>query len=130
MATDQDRRTIITVLRDVIDQIIDLLQTEIRLVRGEINEKLSRFANGAVLLGAAAVATFAAVVLLLQAAVRWLVVAGLPDQWGYLLVGLVIAGLAIASFLGGLRKIRNTPLMPDRTIRQLRADIGTIKEHV
>src|SRR5262245_57456238 len=96
MVNQDDRRTVFNLFADVIDETTHLFQTEMRLIRAEINEKLARIANSGVMIGAGAVAVIAAIFLLLQAIVRWLAVAGLPDQWGYLLVGLVIAAIGAA----------------------------------
>jgi hypothetical protein len=68
--------------------------------------------------------------MLLHAIVRWLAVAGLPDQWGYLLVGLIAGGAGIAVLMSGINRIKETNLVPDRTIRQARDDFATVKEHV
>ena len=130
MGPRDDKRTIVNLITDVIGDAAHLFQTEIRLIRTEINEKINRLANGGTLVAAGAVAAMAAVFLLLQAIVRWLAVAGLPDQWGYLLVGLVIAGVATALLMKGINKVKSTNLMPDRTLDQLKADFATVKEHV
>jgi Putative Actinobacterial Holin-X, holin superfamily III len=125
-----DKRTIVNLITDVIDDAAHLFQTEIRLIRTEINEKIARLANGGTLVAIGAVAGLAAVFLLLQAIVRWLAVAGLPDQWGYLLVGLAVAGVAATLLMKGINNVKSTNLMPDRTLDQLKADFATVKEHV
>jgi Putative Actinobacterial Holin-X, holin superfamily III len=130
MIQRDDRRTIVNLITDVIGDAAHLFQTEIRLIRTEINEKITRLANGGTLVAIGAVAGLAAVFLLLQAIVRWLAVAGLPDQWGYLLVGLVVAGVAAALLMKGINNVKSTNLMPDRTLDQLKADFATVKEHV
>jgi Putative Actinobacterial Holin-X, holin superfamily III len=81
------------------------------------------------LVGVAAVLSLAGLIVLLLAAVRWLEIAGLPQEWGLLLVGgtAVIIGIALA-FVGANR-LRAPALTPDRTISQLRADISVAKEH-
>jgi len=130
MAQRDDTRTIVNLITDVIGDAAHLFQTEIRLIRTEINEKIARMASGGTLVAIGAVAGLAAVFLLLQAIVRWLAVAGLPDQWGYLLVGLVVAGVAAALLMKGINNVKSTNLMPDRTLDQLKADFATVKEHV
>src|SRR5262245_25380509 len=130
MVHQDDRRSIVNLFTDVIGDAVHLFQTEIRLIRAEINEKIGRLANGGTLVGAGAVAAIAAVFLLLQAIVRWLAVAGLPDQWGYLLVGIVVAAIAVGLLMSGINRIKSTNLMPDRTLDQLKADFATVKERV
>src|SRR5437879_997392 len=130
MVHNDDKRTIVNLFTDVVGDAVHLFQTEIRLIRTEINEKFSRLANGGTLVGAGAVAALAAVFLLLPAVVRWLAVAGLRDQWGYLVVGIVVAAAAAGLLVGGINRIKSTKLMPDRTLDQLKADFATVKEHV
>ena len=79
MAQRNDKRSTVNLVTDVIGDAAHLFQTEIRLIRTEINEKIARLANGGTLVASAATAGLAAVLLVLQAIVRWLVVAGLPD---------------------------------------------------
>jgi hypothetical protein len=76
------------------------------------------------------VALLAALFMLLLAIVRWLAVAGLPEEWGYLIVGLVAGGVGVALLMSGVNRIKQTTLVPDRTIRQARDDFATVKEHV
>jgi hypothetical protein len=130
VAHQEDRRTIGNLLTDVLGDVTHLFQTEIRLIRVEFNEKLSRLANGGVMVACGAVAALAALFLLLQALVRWLEIAGLPNQWGYLIVGLVIAAGAAFALTRGISNIKSTSLVPDRTLEQVRADVETVKEHV
>jgi hypothetical protein len=130
MVHQDDKRTIVNLFADVIGDTVHLFQTEIRLIRVEINEKIARLANGGTLVGAGAVAAIAAVFLILQDIVRWLVVAGLPDQWGYLIVGIIVAAIAAGLLMGGVNRIKSTKLVPDRTLDQLKADLATVKEHV
>src|SRR5215831_9905589 len=101
MVHQDDKRSIVNLFADVIGDTVHLFQTEIRLIRAEINEKIARLANGGTLVGAGSLAAMAAVFLLLQDIVRWFAVAGLPDQWGYLLVGIVVAAVAAALLMGG-----------------------------
>jgi hypothetical protein len=130
MTHQDDKRSIINLITDVVYETTHLFQTEIRLIRAEINEKISRLAAGGTLIAVGLIAALAALFLLLQAAVGWLVVAGVPEQWGYLLVGLVVAAASAGLLSKGAKDIKATNLTPDRTLDQLRADVATVKEHV
>jgi len=130
MATRDSSRPIASVMTQVVSDLAFLLQTEIKLVRAEIGEKLSNAVNGGVFIGIAVVLLLSGVVLLLLAAVRWLEVAGLPDQWGFLLVGAAAASLGVALALKGVNSFKGSALVPDRTIDQVRADYSVVKEHV
>ena len=130
MATQESTRPLASLFTDTVSELTNLFQTEIRLVRAEVNEKLSRAASGGALIAAGAIVMVPAVFILLLAVVRWLEVAGLPDEWGFLLVGLVIAGLGVALLMIGLNNLKGSALLPHRTIEQVRADVAVAKEQV
>jgi hypothetical protein len=114
----------------VISDVAYLVQTEIRLARAEITQKLSRAARGGVLVGVAAILLLSGIFMLLLDAARWLEVAGLRQEWSMLLVGglTVVVGIALA--VAGANSLKGSALVPDQTIEQVRADIGVAKEHV
>jgi uncharacterized membrane protein YqjE len=125
-----DTRPLATLLTQIVSDLSFLLQTEIRLAKVELSEKASQVANGGIFLGTAAVFSLAGLFILLLAAVRWLEVAGLADRWGYLLVGVITAGIGIALALKGANSLKPSTLAPDRTIEQIKADYTVAKEHV
>jgi len=118
------------VLTQVVSEVAYLLQTEIRLARAEFSEKLSRAANGGAMLGIAAILSLCGLFVLLLGAVRWLEIAGVPDQWGMLIVGGAALLIAIVLALVGARNLKGSALKPERTIEQVRADFSIAKEHV
>ena|SRR5215216_2066445 len=130
MATQDSTRPLTSLFTDTVAEVTHLFQTEIRLVRAEINEKLSRAANSGVLIAAGAIVMIPAVFILLLAVVRWLAVAGLPEHWGLLLVGLVIAALGVVLLMKGINNLKGSALVPRRSIEQVRADLSIAKEQV
>jgi hypothetical protein len=114
----------------VIDEGMRLIQTEVRLARAEISDKISRLANSGVALAAGAIIVLAAIIMLLTGIVRWLVVAGIPDEWGYVIVAVVAGGIGVGVLAKGLRDLKAANLMPDRTIDQVKADFQAVKDHV
>lgn len=128
MATCDAARPLTSVFTEVISEVAYLLQTEIRLARAEVSEKLASLATGGAMIGAAAILLLTGLFVLLLAAVRWLEIAGLPDQWGYLLVGGVVLTVGIGLTLTGANKLKASALVPQRTIEQLRADFSVAKE--
>ena len=130
MAVAEDTRPLIRIVADVMNDFASLFQTEIRLMRMEMNEKLSRLVNSGTLIAIGAIGSIAALFLLLQALVKWLAIAGLPEEWGLLLVGVAIAIIAAALLMKGVDTLRKTALIPERSLRQMQADLTTIKEHV
>jgi mannose/fructose/N-acetylgalactosamine-specific phosphotransferase system component IIC len=130
MASHDSSRPLGSLFTDVVSEVTHLFQTEMRLVRAEMNEKVSRVANSGALIGAGAIVMIPAVFILLLAIVRWLAVAGVPEQWGLTIVGAVIAIVGAALLMKGINNLKSPALMPDRTIRQVRADVSLAKEHV
>jgi hypothetical protein len=130
MASHDSSRPLGSLFTDVVSEVTHLFQTEMRLVRAEMNEKVSRVANSGALIGAGAIVMIPAVFILLLAIVRWLAVAGVPEQWGLTIVGAVIAIVGAALLMKGINNLKGPALMPDRTIRQVRADVSLAKEHV
>jgi xanthine/uracil permease len=130
MATHESARPLGSLFTDVVSEITHLFQTEMRLIRAEMNEKVSRAASGGAMIGAGAVILLPAVFLLLLAIVRWLAIAGLPEHWGLVLVGAVVAVIGVALLTKGVNNLKGPALVPQRTIEQVRADFSVAKEHV
>ncbi len=130
MAMQDERHSVVDLMTRVLEEIVHLFQTEIRLVRAEFNEKVGRLANGGVFIGAAVVLVLGGFILFLLAVVQFLVVAGLPEEWGLLLVGILAAAGGGLLLSRGIQTIKTTNLVPDRSIDQIRADVATVKEHI
>jgi len=130
MTTRYTSRPLTSVVTQLVSDLTFLMQTEFRLARAEVSEKLSQAASGVMFMGIAAVASLGGLLVLLFGAVRWLEIAGVPNQWGYLIVGGValIAGALLA--IKAVSSLKVSSLKPDRTIEQLRADYSVAKEHV
>jgi hypothetical protein len=126
----ESTRPLTSLFTDTVAEVTHLFQTEIRLVRAELNEKLSRAANSGVLIAAGGIVMIPAVFILLLAIVRWLAVAGLPEQWGLLIVGLAVAGAGAGLLMKGINSLKGSALVPRRSIEQVRADLSMAKEQV
>lgn len=114
---------------DVIGDLADLLQKEIRLARAEISAKLSMKLRAGAWLAIAGVLGLIAVLLLIEAAVFAIAAFGIALHWSCLIVAAVL-GLAALAFYAMGRADAEEDLMPTRTIHQLKQDIATAKEQV
>jgi uncharacterized membrane protein YqjE len=126
----QARRPLTQTVGDVISDVLYLVQTEMRLARSEIGEKFGATASVAVFAGAGAVLLLAALILLLLGLVQWLAIAGIPDEWGLLLVGGSVAIGGLVLLLRARQQASAEALLPKRTIRDLRADVDLLKEEL
>lgn len=116
-------------LSEVVSDLADLFQKEIRLARAELSEKLSlKIQAGVWILAAAAFGLFALFVLV-QAAIFGIAAGfGIALHWSCLAVGALLAVLAGTTYAKG-RADAKEELSPTRTIYQVKQDIATAKEH-
>jgi uncharacterized membrane protein YqjE len=128
MATRDTTHPITALLTRVGSEIAYLLQTEIRLAKTELGEKVARVANAGIQLGAGSVLALAGLIVLLLAIVQWLAVAGLPYEWGLLIVGGVVLIVGVVLLMSGSRSMKGSALVPQRTLDQLKADLSIMKD--
>lgn len=123
-------RSILAIFSDVVEETVRLFQTEIRLVKAEISDKAGRIANSGVALGIGGISVLVALIMFFMGVVRWLAIAGIPDEWGYLIVAALVGGIGLGVLMKGVRDLKAASLVPERTIEQIKADFATVKEHV
>ena len=87
----ESRRSLTQAVGDVVSDSLDLIQTELRLARAEASEKLGSALTLLAKGGAGAIFLLLGSILLMLGAVRWLAIAGLPEEWGLLLIGGIAA---------------------------------------
>jgi hypothetical protein len=115
-------------LSEVIADVADLIQKEMRLARTELSEKLSLKIQGGIWMGAAALLGIIAVLVVIEAAVFGLAAAtGLALHWSCLIVAGVLAIAAAAAFAKG-RSDSQEELVPERSLHQVKEDIAAVKE--
>ena len=107
-----------------------LVQTEFRLARAEMGEKLSALSNAGVYLAAGGVIALGGLIALLFDIANWITVAGLAYEWSLLIVALVALVIGAVLATVGVGRLRGTAFTPNRTIEQMREDIVVAKEHV
>lgn len=128
MAAHEGTHPLTSLLNRAAAEVSYLVQTELRLARTEIGDKIGKVATGGANVGAGAVLALAGLIILLLAIVRWLEIAGLPSEWGLLLVGGGVVLLGVMLLLRGTRSMKGSNLVPQRTLDQLKADLAAIKE--
>jgi uncharacterized membrane protein YqjE len=116
-------------LSDVVADLADLFQKELRLAKAELSEKLSIKAWAGVWMVAAAFFALFAVTLVVQAAVFAVATFGFAMHWSCLIVATVLAAVGAAAFAKG-RADAAEDLTPNRTIHQVKQDIAIAKEQL
>jgi uncharacterized protein YacL len=130
MAHDALRNSTLTrTLADVLGDLSDLVQKEIRLARAEVTEKITSGVQAGVWMMVAALLGVVAGLLVIEAIVFALASFGLALHWSCLLVAIVLAVCGASAFAYG-RTAANEKLMPTRSARQITEDIRTVKEQL
>ena len=116
-------------LAEVIADLADLFQKELRLAKAEISSKISTKINAGIWTSAAAVLALMAVFIVLQAIIFVIASYDIAMHWSCLIVAAGLAVLAAVAFLKGRADARED-LTPGRTIHQIKRDISTAKEQL
>ena len=126
MATSQMQRTLSDVLQDIVSNLHDIVRSEFRLAKTELKEEASRAAKPVATFGVGLAFGFYGVGFLLLSSVYGLstVMAG----WmAALLVGTILAVVAIALISSSGKKLRRLNPAPDKTIRSLEENVQWAK---
>jgi Putative Actinobacterial Holin-X, holin superfamily III len=130
MAHDHlNNSTLARSLSDVIGDLSDLLQKEMRLARAEISAKLSSKLQASVWMAAAGLLWLLAGLLVVQGLVFGIASFGLALHWSCLIVAAVLGACGAMAYFTGRAKAQEG-LMPERTIDQIRQDLSTTKEQL
>jgi hypothetical protein len=114
---------------DVVADLADLFQKEIRLARAELADKLTTKMTAGLWMSAAGVLGLIAGLLVLQAVVFAIASYGIALHWSCLIVAGTVAAIAAAFYLKGRSDAREE-MAPTRTITQIKRDISTAKEQL
>jgi hypothetical protein len=115
-------------ISNVISDLADLFQKEVRLARAELSEKISITFRAGIWIFAAAILSIVAVLLAVQACVLALSAAtGIALHWSSLIVAAILGVAASAVFAKGRADVPSQ-IAPDRAINQVKQDIAVAKE--
>jgi len=128
MAYEQLKSSTLTrSLSDVILDLSDLFQKEMRLARAEMSAKISTKLQAGIWMGAAGLLGLIALLVLIEALVFGIASFGIALHWSCLIVAAVLGAGAAAAFFRG-RANAQEELTPSRTINQVKQDIAVTKE--
>jgi len=106
----------------------DLAQKEFALFRTEMTQSVRSIFIGLAMVVAAAVFAIAAVMLLTESLVEWLAVVLESEALAALIVGGLMAIIAIGLGLYGRSAISRFSLTPERTVRSIKRDTEVLSE--
>jgi hypothetical protein len=116
-------------LSDVVADLADLCQKELRLARAEISAKLSNKLYAGIWMSIAGFLAFVAALVLVEAAIFVIASYGIALHWSCLIVAAALGVFATGFYFKGQADAREE-LTPSRTIHQIKRDIATAKEQL
>ena len=116
-------------LSDVIGDLADLVQKEIRLAKTELTAKISQKALGGIWLAVAGGIGLLAVTVLVEAAVFAIASYGIAMHWSCVIVAGALAILGGAAFVKG-RADAQVELTPTHSLHQIQRDVAAAKEQL
>jgi len=129
MTDDAPRSSTPHLFVEAVAQLAGLVRTEIRLARTELSEKAANAANAVALISGGVDLLLAALVVLLQGAVAWLVTIGLPPHWAALAVGAVVGFIGLGLLLAALSALKSAAnFRPERALDQVNKDMAAARE--
>jgi uncharacterized membrane protein YqjE len=125
---DSQGPSIQRLLGDALRESSDLAQKELALFRTEMSDNVRTIAMGLVMVIAAAVFSILALIWLTQALVDWLATKVGSHALAALIVGGVLALIAVGLGLYGRSAMSKTSLAPTRTAKSLQRDKEVLTE--
>lgn len=128
MADRLKNSTLPGAVSDVVADLADLVQKEVRLARVELSDKISAKLHAGIWMAVAGGIGAIAGLLVVEALVFGISNAtGLALHWSCLIVAGALAVIGAAAFAKGQADAREE-LTPTRTMHQIKADVATVKE--
>jgi uncharacterized membrane protein YqjE len=116
-------------LSDLVEDVTDLLQKEVRLAKAELSEKLATKLRGGLWLSVTAVLAICAALVVIEAAIFALASFGLALHWSCLIVAAVL-GSAAAGAYAASRADAQASITPSHTLHQVSRDVAAVKEQL
>jgi uncharacterized membrane protein YqjE len=125
---DNGNQTIQGLVGEALRESTDLAQKEFTLFRTEVSQNIRTLFMGLAMVVVAAIFAIAAVMLLTESLVEWLATVVNSEALAALIVGGVLALIAIGLGLWGRSAMTSSSLMPQRTMRSLQRDAEVLSE--
>lgn len=123
-------QTIQSLVGEALRESTDLAQKEFALFRNEMTQNVRTIFIGLAMVVAAAIFAIAAIMLFTDALVNWLATVVHSEALAALIVGGIMAVIAIGLGLYGRHAMSASSLAPQRTVRSLKRDAEVLSERV
>jgi hypothetical protein len=127
---DSHNHSIHNLLGDAMRETTDLARKELTLFRTELSENMRTLFIGIAMMVGAAVFAVAAVILFTEALVKWLATIVESEALAALIVGGVMALVAIGMLLYGRSAMSFDNITPKRSARSLQRDTEVLSERI
>lgn len=128
--TANGNQTIQSLVGEALRESTDLAQKEFALFRTEMTQNVKTIFIGLAMVVVAAIFAIAAIMLFTEALVDWLATVVNSEALAALIVGGVMAVIAIGLGLYGRHAMSASSLAPQRTVRSLKRDAEVLSERV
>jgi protein-S-isoprenylcysteine O-methyltransferase Ste14 len=126
--TNPTNKSAAGLLSDAIAHMSSLVRKEVDLARAEVSENVSRAGVAVGLLAGALVLALTALNVLAAALVAGLAETDLGPGWSALIVGLVLAAIALFLALKAKNDLKLSSIAPTRTAKNVQRDAQALKE--
>jgi hypothetical protein len=127
---ERDQRSLGELFGDLSRQMSALVRQEIELARTEVTGKATAAARDVGIMGAGIVLLYAALLVLLGAAVLFLADQGVTPWLAAVVVGIVVAVVGGLLVMSGRQALASRDMAPNRTVETLKDDAEWAKEQM
>ena len=127
---DYPGQSINTLLGEALRDSQDLARKELALFKAELSDNLSTLLMGVGMMAAGGVFAIAAIILFTAALVAWLATIVGSVALANLIVGAVMAAIAVGLVLYGRSTMSSASLAPQRSVRSIQRDTQVLSEKV
>ena len=122
-------RSFSDVFQDILHNVQDIVRSEVRLAKTEIQEEIGEAKSSAVLLGGGSLTAIFALLFFLLTVVYALALV-MPSWAAALIVGGALAVVATLMLTAGLRRFKQIRPTPQRTVESIKENVEWAKQQV
>lgn len=125
--SEQEHQSLGQLINEAMGDVSELMRKEVELAKLELREEASKASKAGAKLGAAAAAGYLAL-LLASFALAWGLAELIGPGWGFLIVAVLYAIVAVVLFMNGRKQFRKISPMPRQTVETLKEDAAWARE--